>query len=241
MRPKNWDFLDIFLLKPFLSGGGPPPPFWQKNPKKSQFFLLRKFWIRRDPPPLSGKLLKKLFFFIAPLIAVGWHWHGRGDFIWGLGYIRDSSDSSNIVCQQINTKAIAGQCVTSGMDLLTLTFLLSFLLVLWKGPCMVDIDRGEEIWLRVGLHQGSKSQTGCDPAPHITVIRIAWLDPHWCLSLNFTECSSFLRWDIIICVICNVRHLTLSKMVETYFEVISQFSQCSVSNRCTQVIWLLCP
>ena len=38
---------------------------------------------------------------------------------------------------------------------------------------MVDIDRGEEIWLRVGLHQGSKSQTGCDPAPHITVIRIA--------------------------------------------------------------------
>ena len=138
------------------------------------------------------------WFKFSAIIAVGWHWHGRGDFIWGLGYIRDSSDSSNIVCQQINTKAIAGQCVTSGMDLLTLTFLLSFLLVLWKGPCMVDIDRGEEIWLRVGLHQGSKSQTGCDPAPHITVIRIAWLDPHWCLSLNFTECSSFL----IICFIC---------------------------------------
>ena len=68
------------------------------------------------------------------------------------------------------------------------------------------------------LHRGSKSQTGCDPAPHITVIEIAWLDPHWWL-LNFSEWRWFLREKP-----ASVWHdMTLNK-VETFVEVISQWT-----------------
>ena len=100
---------------------------------------------------------------------------------------------------------------------------------------MVDIDRGEEIWLRVGLHQGSKSQTGCDLPPHITVIRITWLDPHWWL-LNFSEWWWFLRWKS-----SSLWHVMVN-IVKTCFGCSLNFPIALSLSRwlCTQVIWLLC-
>ena len=68
------------------------------------------------------------------------------------------------------------------------------------------------------LHQGSKSQTGCDPPPHITVIEIAWLDPHWRL-LNFSQWRWFLRWKS-----SSVWHVVTLDIEETFVEIISQFS-----------------
>ena len=83
--------------------------------------------------------------------------------------------------------------------------------------CWLTLTGEKRFHRRVGLHQGSKSQTGCDP-PHITVIRITWLDPHWWL-LNFSEWWWFLR----------LKSSNAQDSGKLFEGMIFEFSCCSVS------------